>query len=79
MSQTHTKGETHGCIVCGRLYQMYVVYDENGKFVDSQVMSDGGRKVKHPGRALVACERHSEAEVEAAVVRVYGEQKEDED
>ncbi|MFZ5878338.1 MAG: hypothetical protein ACOY0R_03105 [Chloroflexota bacterium] len=79
MSQTHTKGEAHGCIVCGRLYQMYVVYDEQGRVVDSKVMSDGGRKVEHPLRVLVACESHAEAAVEAAVVRVYGEQKEDED
>ncbi|MBI5295547.1 MAG: hypothetical protein HY869_08735 [Chloroflexi bacterium] len=79
MSQTHTKGETHGCIVCGRLYQLYVVYDENNKFLGGKIMSAGGRLVEHPRRALVACESHSEAEVEAAVMRVYGEQKEDED
>ena len=75
---THTKGETHGCIVCGRLYQLYVVYDDQGKFIDSKVMSEGGRKVEHPRRPLVACESHSAAEVEAAVTRVYGEQKEEE-
>jgi hypothetical protein len=79
MTKTHTKGEMHGCIVCGKLYELYVVYDENGKFIDSKVMSAGGRKVDHSTRALVACENHSEAEVEAAVVRVYGEQKEEED
>jgi hypothetical protein len=78
MSQTHhTKGEMHGCIVCGKLYQLYVVYDEHNRYVDSKVMSVGGRKVNHPTRALVACENHSEAEVEAAVVRVFGEQKEE--
>lgn len=79
MSETHVKGEMHGCIVCGKLYELYVVYDENGKFTGSKVMSEGGRKVNDPRRPLVACERHSEAEVEAAVVRVYGEQREDED
>jgi len=79
MSETHTKGEMHGCIVCGRLYQLYVVYDDQGKFIDSKVMSEGGRRVNDPRRPLVACESHSEAEVEAALVRVYGEQKEDED
>ena len=45
MSETHTKGEMHGCIVCGRLYQLYVVYDDQGKFIDSKVMSEGGRRV----------------------------------
>jgi len=76
---THTKGETHGCIVCGRLYQLYVVYDDQGKFIDSKVMSEGGRRINDPRRPLVACESHSAVEVEAAVARVYGEQKEDED
>ncbi len=79
MSETHVKGEMHGCIVCGKLYELYVIYDENGKFTDSKVMSAGGRKVDHANRPLVACESHSEAEVEAAVIRVYGEQHEDED
>ena len=79
MSETHVKGEMHGCIVCGKLYELYVIYDENGKFIASKVMSEGGRKVEHPHRPLVACESHSEAEVEAAVIRVYGEQNEDED
>jgi len=77
MSETHTKGETHGCIVCGKLYQLYVVYDASGKFVDSKVMSAGGRRVDYPGRALVACESHSEAEIQAAILRVYGDEAED--
>ena len=77
MSETRVKGEMHGCIVCGKLYELYVIYDENGKFTDSKVMSEGGRKVEHPLRPLVACESHSEAEVEAAVVRVYEEQEEE--
>ena len=79
MSDTHTRGETHGCIVCGKLFQLYVVYDKNEKFVDCKVMSAGGRRVDNPQRALVACERHTEAEIEAAVVRVYGKQEEDDD
>ncbi len=79
MSQTHTKGETHGCIVCGKPYQLYVVYDASGKFIDSKVMSAGGRRVEYPTRPLVACEKHSEAEVEAAVARVYGGPPEDDE
>ena len=27
MSDRETRGETHGCIVCGKPYQLYVVYD----------------------------------------------------
>jgi hypothetical protein len=79
MSGNRAKGEMHGCIVCGKLYQLYVVHDSNGNYVGSKVMSAGGREVKDAGRPLVACERHTDEEVERAVKRVYGEQEEEED
>ncbi|MBI5823110.1 MAG: hypothetical protein HZB18_03725 [Chloroflexi bacterium] len=78
MNEKHTKGEMHGCIVCGRLYQLYVVNDARGKFVDCKVMTDGGRHVPNLHHPLVACEKHSNAEVEAAVLRAYGPQDDDE-
>ena len=79
MSGTKAKGEMHGCIVCGRLYQLYVVHDSNGKFIGSKVMSAGGKEVKGTGRPLVACERHSDEEIARAVERVYGKQREEDD
>ena len=79
MMEKHTKGESHGCIVCGKLYQLYVVHNSSGKFVDAKVMSAGGRLVPHKTRPLVACEKHSDKEVESAVARVYGQPDEDDD
>ncbi len=79
MAGNKTKGEMHGCIVCGKLYQLYVVYNSDGGYVGSKVMSAGGKEVRDAGRPLVACERHSKEEIERAVKRVYGEQEEDED
>jgi hypothetical protein len=73
MAEQKTKGEMHGCIVCGRLYQLYVAYDAEGKFVDCKVMSAGGKRVRNPTRPLVACDSHAAAEIEAAVARVYGQ------
>ena len=78
MTENHTRGEHHGCIVCGKLYELYSVYDANGKFVDCKVMSAGGKRVPDPRRPLVACEKHSDAEIEAAVLRVYGKPKDEE-
>ena len=72
MTENHTKGEMHGCIVCGKLYQLYVVYDPAGRFVGCKVMTDGVRVVANPTRPLVACETHTQKEVEAAVERAYG-------
>jgi hypothetical protein len=75
MPENKAKGEMHGCIVCGKLYQLYVVHDSNGNYVGSKVMSAGGKEVKGYGRPLVACERHSPDEIERAAERVYGKQK----
>jgi hypothetical protein len=74
MSDTKGKGEMHGCIVCGKLYQLLVAYDANGKYIGSKVMSAGGKEVIGASRPLVACEKHSEEEIQRAVRRVYGEQ-----
>ena len=79
MTEKHTKGEMHGCIVCGKLYQLYVVNDASGKFVDAKVMSAGGKLVPYAARPLVACESHGDAEIESAVARAYGVQNEDDD
>ncbi|MGE5373564.1 MAG: hypothetical protein ACM3XO_00800 [Bacteroidota bacterium] len=79
MADTVTKGEMHGCIVCGKLYNLYVVYDKDGNFIGSRVMSAGGHEVKGAGRPLVACDIHSDADVARAVEMVYGQQSKDDD
>ena len=79
MSETKAKGEMHGCIVCGKLYQLLIAYDSNGKYIGSKVMSAGGKEVKGANRPLVACEKHTDQEIERAVQRVYGQQKPEDD
>ena len=79
MSETKAKGELHGCIVCGKLYQLLIAYDSNGKYIGSKVMSAGGREVKATTRPLVACEKHTDQEIERAIQRVYGKQKSEDD
>jgi len=73
------KGEMHGCIVCGKLYQLYVVYDANGNFIGNKVMSAGGKEVKDSDRPLVSCEKHTDEEIKRAVKRVFGNQKPEDD
>jgi len=73
------KGEMHGCIVCGKLYQLYVAYDENGNFIGSKVMSAGGKEVRDTNRPLVACETHSKEDIERAVKRVFGSDSNNDD
>ncbi len=79
MPDKHTRGEMHGCIVCGKLYELYVVYDANGKYIECKVMSGGGRCVPNAGRPLVACDSHSIAQVERAVEKAYGRPAERDD
>jgi len=79
MTENITKGETHGCIVCGKLYQLLIAYDVNGKYIGSKVMSAGGREVKDSTRPLVACEKHTDDEIERAVKRVFGQQESEDD
>lgn len=79
MPARQTKGEMHGCIVCGRLYQLYVIYETNGTFIDSKVMTAGGKRVPNPDRALVACDHHTDKEIERAVEHAYGKPAKDED
>jgi hypothetical protein len=76
MSDNHTQGEMHGCIVCGRLHELYVVYDKDGKFVDCKVLSPSGVRVQNAHHALVACDYHGAADIERAVERVYGKPEE---
>ena len=73
------KGEMHGCIVCGKLYQLYAAYDADGNYIGSKVMSAGGKVVKDDNRPLVACETHSDEDIERATERVFGSDDTEED
>ena len=77
MPENHIAGEIHGCVVCGKLYQLYVVYDADNKFVDCKVMSAGGKRVYDAHHALAACEKHDDKEIEMALAKIYGLQKDD--
>ena len=80
MSDNRNVTERHGCIVCGRSYEVLVVYDPSGKFLDCTVMSPGGGHcLGGHGRPLVACDRHSQTEVDAAVGAHFPGQETDEE
>jgi len=74
-----TKGETHGCIVCGKLYQIYAVYNPDGTYIGGKIMSADGKIIENTNRPLVACETHSGEDIERAIQRVFGTNDNDED
>ena len=61
--------EMHGCIVCARTLNVLAVYSPSGRLVDCVVTSAGGRCLPGEGQALVACDTHSAAEIDAALMR----------
>ena len=67
MSNDSNVVEQHGCIVCGRVYNLLVVYDLDGKLVDSTVTSPGGQVVRDAYWPLVACNNHTEEEIQIAL------------
>ena len=67
MSETRNVMERHGCIVDGRGYDVLVVYNPGGQFVDCKVMSAGGHCLKGHDRPIVVCDRHSQKEIDAAL------------
>jgi hypothetical protein len=70
--------EQHGCIVCGKVYNLLVVYNPGGKLVDCAVISPGGRRVEDANRPLVACNKHPQEAIKAALAAHYpGKVKED--
>lgn len=79
MNNTEVKGEMHGCIVCGKLHQLYVVYNNSGKYLDCKVMSADGVRVAHPTRPLVACNKHTEDQIKIGLGRMAQIHKDDDD
>jgi hypothetical protein len=71
--------EVHGCIVCGKLYELLVVYAPDGHMVDCTVTSPGGRRVTDAERPLVACNRHSAEQTDKALARHYPGKEENEE
>ncbi len=72
--------EPHGCIVCGKVHDMLVVYSPTGKMLDCSATDWDSHRVQDPDRPLVACNSHSESAIEKALERHYpGKNVEDED
>ena len=71
MSEQKPIMEQHGCIVCGRVHTLLVEYAPDGRLLDWAVTSPGGRRVPDDHWPLVACEKHTQAEIDTAVALHY--------
>jgi hypothetical protein len=66
ISENKNVVEIHGCIVCAKLFNILAVYTPDGRLVDCIVTSPGGHIVPDEQRPLVACDTHTEEEIESA-------------
>jgi hypothetical protein len=69
MSENHHLVEMHGCIVCGRVFNILVVYTPEDKMVDCKVTSPGGHRLADEERPLVACDSHTQEEIARDYIR----------
>jgi hypothetical protein len=71
MSDNANTVEPHGCIVCGKIYNLLVVYTPSGKMISCTITSPGGCVVPDTIRPLAACNTHSGLEIETALAGHY--------
>jgi hypothetical protein len=71
MSNNSDVVEQHGCIVCGKVYNLLVIYDPDGRLVDSTVTSPGGHPVRDAHWPLVACNIHTDSEITTALANHF--------
>lgn len=58
--------EIHGCIVCGKLLNILVVYSSEGKLMDCKVTSPGGHCMIFDSKPMAACDDHLPEQIETA-------------
>jgi hypothetical protein len=69
MSENHHTVEIHGCIVCGKLHEVLVVYSPQNTMVDCKVTTSDGHCLPEMDQPFVACNIHTDEEVAKAYVR----------
>ena len=64
MTENKKITEMHGCIVCGRVFNVLAVYAPDGKLVDCAVTSTGGHCVADERQPLVVCDSHTTNQID---------------
>jgi hypothetical protein len=69
MSENVHTVEIHGCIVCGKIFNLMVLYSPAGEYFGSTAINSEGQSLPDPSRPLVACRKHSASDIQKALTR----------
>jgi hypothetical protein len=78
MSENLNRVEVHGCIVCGKLHNVLVVYTPSGELVGYTATGGGAHPIPGADPPLVACNDHTPEQISAALARHHTGLEEDE-
>ena len=79
MDDNFNRVEAHGCIVCGKIHQLLVVYSPAEIMVAVTVISPDGQVVPDKDLPLAACSTHTGDEIERALSSHYPGMEQPED
>ncbi len=69
MANNENVVEMHGCIVCARVFDVFVLFSSDGRMVDYSVNSLDAHCLKEMDHVLVVCNSHTGGEIDAAINR----------
>jgi hypothetical protein len=79
MSENTNIVEMHGCIVCGKVFNILAVYSPEGRFLIDSVTRVGGHCIAGEKQPLVACDTHTADQIDVALKRWQARKTEDQD
>lgn len=79
MSENTNIVEMHGCIVCGKVYDVLAVYSPEGRFLIGSVTGSGGHCIAGEKQPLVACDTHTADQIDVAHKRWQARNIDDQD
>lgn len=70
MTENKKIAELHGCIICGRLFELIAEYTPDNHLISFYITSSlEGHTIAYKQRPLVACNKHTKDEIDVRYQR----------
>ena len=69
MSENTNIVEMHGCLICGRVFNVLAVYSPQGRLLDCSVTAPGGYCLPEEKQPLVVCDTHTTDQIDISYKR----------